>query len=278
MTISLKHNFVSLKSDGTDPTQVQPSSWNAEHVIRLAGGNLIGRMTAGTGPAEEIELSEFMAGALSAANAEEFLAKLGIGGFVTGDVKPSFSDVAGSGWIVASAGSIGNATSTATILANESARALFIKLWNGTTNAVCPVTGGRGGGAALDFDAGKRLTIPDLVGRSLIGVGKSSATGGITWTNAFASGENVHTLTVDELANHAHANYLTDPTHVHYGVAVSSVPTTTPGGAFTIIGSLVYGASSSAFTGVVLTNVSVGGNAAHNTVHPSTGVYYHIKL
>lgn len=57
MAISLKHAFTSPKSDGTDSTLVQPSNWNAEHVISLATGKLIGRSTAGTGNAEEIAVS-----------------------------------------------------------------------------------------------------------------------------------------------------------------------------------------------------------------------------
>lgn len=54
MAISLKHLFTSAKGDGPDATQVQPSNWNAEHVLTLATGRLLGRTTAGTGAAEEI--------------------------------------------------------------------------------------------------------------------------------------------------------------------------------------------------------------------------------
>lgn len=54
MAISLKHAFNSPKADGVDSTLIQPSNWNAEHVIVLDSGTLIGRSTAGTGQAEEI--------------------------------------------------------------------------------------------------------------------------------------------------------------------------------------------------------------------------------
>jgi len=57
MTISLKHNFTSAKSDGADATLVQPSNWNAEHTLQLATGKLVGRTTASTGAAEEIAVS-----------------------------------------------------------------------------------------------------------------------------------------------------------------------------------------------------------------------------
>jgi hypothetical protein len=49
MTLSLKHNFVSGKGDGTDASQVQPSNWNAEHAITCSADSLIGRgATAGS--------------------------------------------------------------------------------------------------------------------------------------------------------------------------------------------------------------------------------------
>lgn len=54
MTISLKHNFVSAKTDGADTTLVRPSNWNDEHALTLATARLLGRTTAGTGAAEEI--------------------------------------------------------------------------------------------------------------------------------------------------------------------------------------------------------------------------------
>lgn len=69
MPISLKHLFTSGKADGTDSTLVQPSNWNAEHVLQLAANRLVGRTTAGTGNAEEISVGAgltFGSGSLSA--------------------------------------------------------------------------------------------------------------------------------------------------------------------------------------------------------------------
>lgn len=57
MAISLKHAFNSAKADGTDSTLVQPSNWNAEHTLTLAGARLLGRGAAGNGAAEEIAVS-----------------------------------------------------------------------------------------------------------------------------------------------------------------------------------------------------------------------------
>jgi len=57
MAISLKHAFNSGKADGVDTTLVQPSNWNAEHTLQLATGKLLGRTTASTGAVEEIAVS-----------------------------------------------------------------------------------------------------------------------------------------------------------------------------------------------------------------------------
>lgn len=54
--INLTHAFQSAKADGPDSTQVQPSNWNAPHVLSMATARLVGRTTAGTGAAEEIAL------------------------------------------------------------------------------------------------------------------------------------------------------------------------------------------------------------------------------
>jgi hypothetical protein len=56
MTISLIHDFVSPKSDGSDTTLIQPSNWNAEHALEQATATLLGRKTAATGATEEIPL------------------------------------------------------------------------------------------------------------------------------------------------------------------------------------------------------------------------------
>lgn len=60
MAVSLKHLFESEKLDGPDATLVQPSNWNAEHVLTQATGRILGRTTAGTGPTEEITPSANM--------------------------------------------------------------------------------------------------------------------------------------------------------------------------------------------------------------------------
>jgi hypothetical protein len=57
MTVLVKHLFTSAKSDGSDPSLIQPSNWNAPHTITLTSGKLMGRSSSGEGSAEEISLS-----------------------------------------------------------------------------------------------------------------------------------------------------------------------------------------------------------------------------
>jgi len=56
MTVSLKHTFQSAKTDSADDTLIQPSNWNEEHELTLATNKVLGRATAGTGPAEELSV------------------------------------------------------------------------------------------------------------------------------------------------------------------------------------------------------------------------------
>jgi hypothetical protein len=60
MTISLKHKFVSSVPDDGDTTRVRPSNWNEEHNITMASGFVLGRLTAGTGDAEEISAASLL--------------------------------------------------------------------------------------------------------------------------------------------------------------------------------------------------------------------------
>jgi hypothetical protein len=67
MAVSLKHAFSSGKADGVDATLVQPSNWNAEHTLQLATNRLLGRISAGTGPVEEIAVTGTGSAVLSTA-------------------------------------------------------------------------------------------------------------------------------------------------------------------------------------------------------------------
>lgn len=89
MAISLKHAFTSAKSDGGDSTLIQPSNWNAEHVLLLSSGTMVGRSTAGTGAAEEITVSgglALSAGTLSLASSVSITALTASGAVTAGSL------------------------------------------------------------------------------------------------------------------------------------------------------------------------------------------------
>jgi len=58
MAVSLKHAFVSSKSDGADNTLVRPSNWNAEHTLTLDEDRVLGRVSSGNGVAEELTAAQ----------------------------------------------------------------------------------------------------------------------------------------------------------------------------------------------------------------------------
>ncbi len=58
---SLKHLFHSPKADGTDNTLVKPTNWNDEHALLASqSGVVVGRVSAGAGPMEEVPLSSLL--------------------------------------------------------------------------------------------------------------------------------------------------------------------------------------------------------------------------
>lgn len=87
MAVSLKHAFQSAKADGPDSTQVQPSNWNAEHVLTMATARLLGRTTAGTGAVEEVSVHSSLslsAGVLALATNPTVGGNLTVSGTING--------------------------------------------------------------------------------------------------------------------------------------------------------------------------------------------------
>lgn len=74
-----------------------------------------------------------------------------------------------NGFVRLNGATIGGAASSATERANDDTYALYALLWNGHSNAICPVIGGRGSSAIADFTANKPLTLPDFRWRTMVG-------------------------------------------------------------------------------------------------------------
>lgn len=199
---------------------------------------------------------------------------------------PFFSTVP-TGFVLASAAvTIGSAASGATYAAAD---ALFLYVYNWSNSLLSIFTSGgvsttRGANAVADFNANKRLAMPDGRGGSLIGVDNSSSNlagvpvvAGNTTTPGSTFGENLHALTSGENGAHTHVNTLSDPGHRHtFPYSVNNIAQTdvTGGNA----GNTNAQNTSLTTTGITINNASSGSGTAHNTVQRSLGVNWGQKL
>lgn len=99
---------------------------------------------------------------------------VGSAAFSTGDIKLTLKTTADTGWVMCADKSIGSTASTATGRANDDTNALFLLLWNGFSNTLCPVSSGRGSSAAADWTANKTITMTLMLGRVLAVSGTGS--------------------------------------------------------------------------------------------------------
>lgn len=276
--VAIKHKFQSEKGDGTDPTKVQPSNWNEEHDIVMSTGRVLGRASANEGPAEELLAGEFGRAVLAAATKA---AAAAVGLFTTGDAKLTFKTVADSGWIMLNDGSIGNASSGATTLADETAKDLFVQLWESVPDQWAPVSGGRGvSGGLNDFNAGKKMTLPKALGRALVIAGAGAGLTSRVLGSAFGS-EGV-TIELENLPD------LDLPVDIPAGQGTHShsylVPTqnVVPSGSFanvTVIGGFTSTNTSSAVLPALSGTASMNGdNVAIDNTQASIGFNVMVKL
>jgi hypothetical protein len=220
-------------------------------------------------------------------------------GYVRGINSPGFSlptgatfwmptkNLAVAGAVRANALTIGSASSGATELASASASGLYAYLWNNFSNAVLPVTGGRGGSAAADFAANKPIQLPDLRGMVLAGLddmGNSAASRltSLTMTpdgvTALATGGG-QALTFLQ-ANLPSVNWsVTDPGHTHTAPSNRASTADTGGAAYGGGGSTQANLASltnSATTGI---SVASGGSAtAMKILQPTTAGTWYVCL
>lgn len=114
--------------------------------------------------------------------------------FTTGDTKFTLKTAADTGWILGAYGSLGDGSSGATVRANADTSALFTLLWTNCSNALCPVSTGRGASAALDFAAHKTITLPDMWQRAVGVAGSYNGSGQTTRALGVALGFETTTL------------------------------------------------------------------------------------
>lgn len=122
-----------------------------------------------------------------------------------------------SGQLICDGATIGNASSGAATRANDDMEDLFKHLWEiGNADATLDIfdSGGSastyGANSQADWEANKRIALPDLRGRVIAGMDDQGGSGAGTVTDAEADkvggefGAETHTLTEAELASHSH--------------------------------------------------------------------------
>lgn len=134
------------------------------------------------------------------AASEGIIGEVRFGHFVQADVP--------AGWFFYSPGTIGNAASGATIRANADTLNLYVHYWDDFSspsgNTLLPVIGGLGASALDDFNANKKLTLPNMSGRGLGVRGTLDIEPTYNPATATFGGERFFTLATVNLAAHTH--------------------------------------------------------------------------
>jgi hypothetical protein len=173
--------------------------------------------------------------------------------------KPFFGATLPARHLWADGKTIGDSFSGASARANDDAQSLFIVLWEASGLQVYESSGvlsGRGVSAIADWNAHKRLSLPKINGRTLIGCDNLGGTNVNVVLNANAKiiggigGEENHTLTIQTMPSHAHG--LVEPL-AYYTLNKSLV-----NGSWTV---------SDLSSGVNTTN-NTGGGQPHNNMQP----------
>lgn len=246
MTISLKHAFQSAKSDGADPTTVQPSNWNAEHVITCNTNSLLGRASPGSGNIEEVPCTSVGRTVLAAATADDIAALLDVANKIQAAFPP--------GMIIAFGG---GSAPTGWLLCDGSAvsRTTYSRLYT-----VIGSSWGSGDGSST-------FNVPDLRGVFLRGLdGGKGYDGGRALGSYQADGYPSHTHTLTD-NGHSH-NYTAGGVATGYvGNGGSAIPVSlsAPAG-----GSV----STSATTGIT---IAAGGGSAPEVRPKNAAVLYCIR-
>lgn len=194
--------------------------------------------------------------------------------FSTGVVQLTLQTVADPGWIMANDGTIGNVASGATF-ASLAALTLYTLIWNNISDTWAPVTGGRGGSAALDWAALKPIALTKMLGRALAISGAGSGlTVRVPGQNL---GEESHLLTVGEMPSHNHGGATGN--HVH---GLSTILTSgtfqnanITGGA---TGIAIAVSNGNGTDGATASISAQGGGGVHNIMQPTSFLNAQIKL
>lgn len=122
----------------------------------------------------------------------------------TGDIRTSLTSAAPQGWLLMSDGTLGNVGSGATAAVGGSYQfQLYKTIWDSVLDINAPVIPpGRGASAVADFLAGKQLSLPLSLGRTVSAAG--NGTGLTVRPLGSNAGSETHTLLAIELPPHTH--------------------------------------------------------------------------
>lgn len=149
-------------------------------------------------------------------------------------------------WLPLDGSTLGSLSSGALLIGTKYKR-LFDYLWPVST---ITVSGGKGSSSTADWNANKRLTLPDARGRTIIGDGQGS---GLTSRSVGQQlGAETHTLTEAQMPSHNH-----QPSVGAFFVSPGS------GGAFTVT------TQSGTLHNTTTNTNSKGSGQAHNNMQPS---------
>lgn len=184
----------------------------------------------------------------------------------TGQVSTTLRGAADLGWVLMNDGTIGNASSNATTRANIDTFPLFNLIWLAVSNTYAPMFNSsgtpvaRGANPVVDFIANNQLSLPKSLGRALSNAGMASSGGSTAWSVGQFAGEDLHVLTVGELAAHAH----TPLSGSGFEVVVAS-----GGSAQVSAGTTIQSQAQTNNTGL---------SQGHNTIQPTQYTNFQIKL
>jgi hypothetical protein len=137
--------------------------------------------------------------------------------FTTGDML--WGPVSGTrtGWVRSNGRTVGSAASGGTERAAGDVEELFAFLWNGFSNSICAVSGGRGANAAADFAANKTIATLDMRDRAPFGLSDmgSTSTGQLGTTPGEADGFIDQDILIDNLPSVTFSHTLAAATHTH---------------------------------------------------------------
>lgn len=217
---------------------VEIGSWTGDQFRPFRDGLALGTAAtrdAGSGADQLVALDG--QGRLPALDGSQLI-NLGSGA-VTGDLKLSFEETAPVGWLFCDGKTVGPVASGAAH-AGAGYQPLFHYLWERLANAWCPLAdaGGapvsRGASALADWDAARRLALPDARGSVLLvrdamgGVAAGrvtpASTGGANAAQTAArGGAEAHTLSLNQIPSHDHGGGAAAGAHSHTYAKYTSV-------------------------------------------------------